>query len=74
MPEIELQAIIGQRIAKARKAINVSQADLAAAIGVHVQTLSRWERGVRTPDAVQLREIGMVLGVSVDYLLALVED
>ena len=73
MTESELQIIVGQRIAEARKAASFSQCDLATAIGAHEQTISRWERGVRTPNAIQLRDISETLGVSVDYLLALSE-
>ncbi len=33
---------------------SASQADVAALLGVHRETLSRWERGVRDPSGRQL--------------------
>lgn len=32
-----------------RKAAGASQADIAAAVGVHRESVSRWERGERIP-------------------------
>ncbi len=41
---------LGERIRTARKE-KYTQEELAEMIGVHVNTLRRWERGERSPDA-----------------------
>lgn len=63
--------IIGTRIARARKLVNLKQVDLGAAIGVSDQTISNWEVGLRTPRADLLKKLCVVLGCSADYLLGL---
>ena len=47
----DIRKLIGSRIAIARKAAGLNQEELAAAVGVHKQTISRYERGVLVPDA-----------------------
>ena len=60
---------LGERIKKARKSKKYSQADLAELIGVHGNTIRRWELGERSPDANIIPEISRVLGVSISYLM-----
>lgn len=71
MDRNETKVLIGSRIAAARKKANLSQTDVGARLGVHEQTVSKWERGVLTPSAPQLKELCSMLSVSADYLLAL---
>lgn len=40
---------IGNKIAEARKRINISQAELAQRMFVSSQAVGKWERGVETP-------------------------
>ncbi len=42
---------IGEKIIEARKALNLTQAQLSEAIGEHVTTISVLERGITTPRA-----------------------
>ena len=65
----ELKKLIGSRIALVRKASGYSQERLGELIGVNKQTMSRWERGERTPDAPLLYEITMHCNCSADFLL-----
>lgn len=60
---------LGERIKKARKSNKYSQADLAELIGVHGNTIRRWEQGDRFPDANVIPELARVLRVSVSYLM-----
>ena len=69
MSDTELRKLIGTRIATARKVAGLDQDALAAAIGVNKQSLSRWERGLRSPNAEHLREIARTCGCTADFLL-----
>lgn len=60
---------IGQRIKNFRKNIGLSQADLAAKIGVTAQTVSKWECDVGMPDIIQIVPLADVLDVSTDAIL-----
>ena len=51
-------------IRTARKAKNLSQADLAASLGVSQPTISTWERGTNAPDAGQLAALKALLGAN----------
>lgn len=69
MNDVELRKLIGLRIAIARKIVEISQDELADAIGANKQTVSRWERGVRSPNAEYLRSIAVTCGCTADFLL-----
>lgn len=59
---------LGERIRTARKG-KYTQEELAEMIGVHVNTLRRWERGERSPDAKIIPILAEKLGVSVSELM-----
>lgn len=71
MDEDELRKLIGMRIAISRKAVGMSQDDLAAALEVDKMTISRWERGTRSPNGAKLYALTKKLGCSADFLLGL---
>lgn len=60
-------------IGAAINAAGVSYADLARAVGVSRTVVRDWAHGTRTPSTDRLRELSVVLGVSADVLLGLVE-
>lgn len=60
---------IGARIAKYRKAKNLSQRELAKLIGVSNTRVSNWEQGTHRPDVDILSDICNVLDVSPSELL-----
>lgn len=64
------QEKIGKFIAEMRKNQNFSQKQLADKIGVSDKTISKWETGVRLPDASLLLELCQVLQIDVNELLA----
>lgn len=64
---------IGERLKELRKASDVTQTALADALGVHPQTVSKWERGVSEPDISQLGDLAAALGVPLETLLGLPE-
>lgn len=65
----DIRKLIGSRIAIARKAAGLNQEELAAAVGVHRQTISRYERGVLVPDANEICAMVSTLNCSADFLL-----
>lgn len=59
--------LLGEQIARFRKAVGVTQEDLGRAVGVSAQAVSRWECG-GTPDVALLPALADALGVTVDAL------
>ncbi|MDE7261109.1 MAG: helix-turn-helix domain-containing protein [Oscillospiraceae bacterium] len=59
--------LLGEQIAKFRKAIGLTQEDLGRAVGISAQAVSRWECG-GAPDVTLLPAVADALGVSVDAL------
>jgi len=59
------------KIAELRKKKGVGQQELADALGVSFQTVSKWETGVTMPDIALLPKIGEYFGNSVDEILGL---
>lgn len=64
------QAGIGESIRKARKDKHWKQKHLAAAVHVEPVTVSRWERGVNTPDLDTLAVIAQETGKPLSYFVA----
>lgn len=60
---------IGGKIQARRKAMGLSQEDLAQLTGVSRQSVTKWETGQSAPDLDRLVEVSDVLGVSLDFLL-----
>ncbi len=59
----------GQRLKTLRREADLSQADLAEAVGVSVHSVSKWECDNNMPDASLLVPLSVVLGVTTDCLL-----
>ena len=53
----------------ARMNVSLTQREAAAKIGVTVDTIGNWERAKSFPDALQIRKIEEVYGVSYDNLI-----
>lgn len=52
----------------------MAQQALADVLGIHVLTVSSWERGTRQPNADSLAALAGALEVSADYLLGRTDD
>ena len=63
-----------ERLKSLRKSAGITQQELADGLGVHFQTVSKWERGVSMPDFALLGEIAQKLGVSLEKLLGQSEE
>lgn len=59
--------IIGDKIAKARKEVNMSQAQLAQQLFISPQAVGKWERGESVPDIITINRLAGVLGVDLNY-------
>lgn len=59
--------MIGNKIAKARKEINMSQAQLAQQLFLSPQAVGKWERGESVPDIMTLNRLAVILGVDLNY-------
>lgn len=59
---------IGERIADLRKAQNISQGQLAEALDISRQAVSKWENDQACPDTLKLVKLAEVLDTEVEYL------
>lgn len=59
---------IGERISSLRKTQNVSQVQLAKALGVSRQAVSKWENDLAAPDTIRLIQIADLLGTDSEFL------
>lgn len=62
-------ATFGDRVAAARDAMALSQADLARKLGVKLKTVQGWEDDLSEPRANKLQMLSGVLNVSLMWLL-----
>lgn len=60
---------LGEKLTQARKAAELTQADVAAKLNVSRQAVSRWESGQSKPSTERLLALGVLYGVSIDQLL-----
>ena len=60
----------GALIAEARKEKNLTQKDLAQALHVSVQAVSKWERGLNFPDIALMEPLAELLELTVSELMA----
>jgi transcriptional regulator with XRE-family HTH domain len=60
---------LGNRIREQRKKLGLKQEDIAHALQVSPQAVSKWERGENAPDIATLGPLSRLLGLSIDQLL-----
>ena len=61
---------IGERISTLRKERNLSQGQLADALEVSRQAVSKWENDQSSPDTIKLIRLAEVLDTEVEYLVS----
>jgi uncharacterized protein YjbI with pentapeptide repeats len=59
--------MIGNKIAEARKKVNISQAQLAHRLFISAQAVGKWERGESMPDIITLNRLAEILCVDLNY-------
>ena len=65
---------IGKRIKEMRQKRGITQEAMAQHFGLTPQAISKWERGVATPDIALLPDISAFFGVTIDELFSLSDD
>ena len=60
---------LGRRLRTQRERLGLKQNDIANALQVSPQAVSKWERGENGPDIATLGPLARLLGVSTDWLL-----
>jgi transcriptional regulator with XRE-family HTH domain len=65
---------LGQRIRSRRERLGLKQLDIANALQISPQAVSKWERGENSPDIAILGALSKLLGVSTDWLLDTYRD
>ena len=66
--------VVGDRIKFLRDGLNQSQEELASAIGMHSNTVARWERGELVPRGTSLSKLAQALNTTTGYLLGETDD
>jgi transcriptional regulator with XRE-family HTH domain len=65
----KITASFPERLRRLRRDRDWSQGQLANKVGIDVQRISKYERGISNPPLETLARIARVFGVSLDYLL-----
>ena len=61
---------IGTYIAGKRKALGMTQKQLAEQLGMSDKSVSKWERGICLPDVALYAELCQILGISINEFFA----
>ena len=67
--KVIMKQLVGKRLYECRKALNLTQKEVATALGVAQPVYQRFESGVYECNYEQLLRLSEIFDVSVDYLL-----
>ncbi len=67
-PDSKTRADMGRRLAAVREALQLSQEEMAATMGVVSTTLSAWENGRNQIDIVKLARAARRWGFTIDWI------
>lgn len=67
---MDIKKNVAQNLVKYRKALNITQAELAEKINYSDKAVSKWERAESIPDIYILKLIANLFGISVDTLIS----
>lgn len=68
MTDVELQALLGENLVRARYRAKLAQREVAAELQTDQAQLSRWERGITSPHAVTLARLARLYDIPMDIL------
>src|SRR5258706_11363006 len=60
---------LGRRIRERREIRGLKQLDIANALQISAQAVSKWERGENAPDIIVVGPLARILGVTTDWIL-----
>jgi len=72
--KMDTAAFLASSIARERKRLGMTQAELAEKLGYSDKSISKWERGEGLPDVLCLKRMAELFAVSVDAMLSPVEE
>ena len=61
--------MIGTKIRAKRRALGMTQTQLAESVGASLSAVVTWEKGTRSPQMAALKSLAIVLGCTTDELL-----
>lgn len=61
--------VFGERLRHIRERKELTQTQVAYKLGVHINTISRFELGLHYPTMMNLISLADLFGVSIDYLV-----
>lgn len=64
-----IRMTFGEKLSKIRKENNYTQEQLAEALGVSRQSVSKWEADIAFPETEKIIKISEIFGCSLDWLL-----
>lgn len=64
-----LKEIIANNLVTLRRQHNMTQLELAEALNYSDKAISKWERGESVPDVAVLKQMAVLFGVTLDYLV-----
>lgn len=67
---MDIKENLASNIASHRKALKLTQAELAQKLNYSDKAVSKWERGEAVPDLVVLKQIADFFGVTIDLLIS----
>lgn len=67
---MDIKENLAINIAKFRKNLNLTQAELAEKLNYSDKAVSKWERGESVPDLIVLKQMADFFGVTIDTLIA----
>ena len=67
---MDIKENLANNIASHRKALKLTQAELAQKLNYSDKAVSKWERGEAVPDLVVLKQIADFFGVTIDLLIS----
>lgn len=65
----DIKQIIAENISLLRKSAGMTQIELAEKLNYSDKAVSKWERGESVPDIAVLKQLSIIFGVTVDYLI-----
>lgn len=65
--------LINEQIVMKRKALNLSQKELAEKLDVTDKTVSRWERGSSIPDVEMLKKLSIVINLDLNEVFSTID-